>query len=62
MVGTTDVHMYMQYIVRYSSYNSASFILIFSEANHLILNVHINTRIGKEMFHTSSMTSHCSKV
>ena len=29
---------------------------------HLMLNVHINTRSGKEMFHTSSMTSPCSKV
>ena len=25
-------------------------------------NVHINTRSGKEKFHTSSMTSSCSKV
>ena len=29
---------------------------------HLILNVHINTRSGKEMFHTRSMTFPCSKV
>ena len=34
----------------------------YSGLTHLILNVHINTRSGKETFHTSSMTSPCSKV
>ena len=35
----------------------------FQEASiHLILNVHINNRSGKETFHTSSMTFPCSKV
>ena len=29
---------------------------------HHVFNVHINTRSGKETFHTSSMTSTCSKV
>ena len=28
----------------------------------MILNVHINTRSGKEVFHTGRMTSNCSKV
>ena len=34
----------------------------FNRATHPILNVHFNTRSGKEMFHTSSMTSICSPV
>ena len=37
----------------------------FNESTYLILNVlnvHINTRSGKKTFHTSSMTSPCSKV
>ena len=36
--------------------------ILFSGLAHLIGNVHINTRCGKELFHTSSMTSLCSKV
>ena len=42
--------------------NSAYLILIFSGPTHHILNVCINTRGGKEVFHNSRMTSLCCKV
>ena len=41
---------------------TVSYFFIFSGPTHIILNVHINTRSGKEMFHTSSMTFHGSNV
>ena len=39
-----------------------AFVLKFIAPTHPLYHVHINTRSGKEMFHTSSMTSPCSKV